>query len=195
MESLHIGKKTCVPCQSGAGPPSPSLHWLSRALQWNMFGLQKNRCASDPCPQHDLFPRPPSACVRSQVKVLILHSYICFFSPQRAQSALSPFLFLRDPSMFLIPAEYWWLCKRRQVVLVSFLMIIHRVERGSGFAPDFEFGLQSQDEISGLLILKLIQSWLVSRCYLRCRTWRAAYFLVVFYHRLHTLSQEFQEVW
>ena len=33
------------------------------------------------------------------------------------------------------------------MVLVSFLMIIHRVERGSDFAPDFEFGLQSQDEI------------------------------------------------
>lgn len=31
----------------------------------------------------------------------------------------------------------------------------------------------------------------MSRCYLRCRTWKAAYFLVVFYHRLHPLSQEF----
>ena len=118
-----------------------------------------------------------------------------FFPPQRAQSALSPSLFLRDSSVFLMPAEYSWLCRRRLVVLVSFLMITHKVERVSDFAPDFEFDLQSPDDIPGLLILKLVQPWPVSRCYLSCRTWKAAYFLVVFYHRLHTLSQEFQEVW
>lgn len=181
----------CVACQSGSSPPGPSLHWLSR--QWNVFGLQ-NRCASDPCPQPDLFPRP-SACVRSRIRVLILYIYVWFFPPQRAQSALSPSLFLRDSSVFLMPAEYSWLCRRRLVVLVSFLMITHKVERVSDFAPDFEFDLQSPDDIPGLLILKLVQPWPVSRCYLSCRTWKAAYFLVVFYHRLHTLSQEFQEVW
>lgn len=140
-----------------------------RFLEPYMFGLQKNICSSDPCPQHDLFPRPPSACVRSQVKVLILYVYIyIFFSSKNSECSASLRLSQR---LFCIShtCRIFLTVQKEAVVLVSFLMIIHRVERGSDFAPDFEFGLQSQDEIPGL-ILKLIQSWLVSRCYLRCRT-------------------------
>ena len=121
--------------------------------------------------------------------------HLCLVFSSSKSSECSPSLFLRDSSVFLMPAEYSWLCRRRLVVLVSFLTITHEVERVSDFAPDFEFDLQSPDDIPGLLILKLVQPWPVSRCYLSCRTWKAAYFLVVFYHRLHTLSQEFQEVW
>lgn len=144
----------CVPCQSGAGPPSPS---STGFLEPYMFGLQKNICSSDPCPQHDLFPRPPSACVRSQVKVLILYVYIYIFLLKELRVLC---LSLRlSQRLFCISHTrriFLTVQKERQVVLVSFLMIIHRVERGSDFAPDFEFGLQSQDEIPGLLILKLL---------------------------------------
>lgn len=66
-----------------------------------------------------------------------VHLYLFFFSPQRAQSALSPSLFLRDSSVFLIPAEYSRLCKRRLVVLVSFLMITHKSGERFWLCPRF----------------------------------------------------------
>lgn len=58
-----------------------------------MFGLQKKRYASDPCPQPEFTPGLPSAFVRIQVNVLYtLHLYLGFFSLKNSESSLSPSL-------------------------------------------------------------------------------------------------------
>lgn len=75
----------------------------------------------------------------SKSTFFILYIYIWVFSPWRTQSrlCLPPSLFLRGSSVFLIPAKYSWLWKRRHVVLVSFLMIIQGVEERFSLCPRF----------------------------------------------------------
>ena len=79
--------------------------------------------------------------MRNQVKVLILYIYRASLPPENLTVL---FLTVSLP-VFFIPSKYSCLCKRKHVVLDSFLMIILGGEGGVDFVPDFEFDVQSQD--------------------------------------------------